>query len=163
MKLTGEVEQRDTAGGGDSSPQLELGNEDRLKAQLLWSRCINTHGSPGPNIPCDLHMEHLNKRLKTVIRNMRGNVNPTTIHKAGKSIAPVQRICEIFEAQTAASIICQNWKGFEDILEVLEEERVFTPISTTRAHSSFDLKCGLLEKYSLVQLKQKLQASILKL
>ena len=25
---------------------------DRLKAQLLWSRCINTHGSPGANIPC---------------------------------------------------------------------------------------------------------------
>ena len=101
LKLTGEVEQRDTAGGGASSPQLELGNEDRLKAQLLWSHCINTHGSPGPNIPCDLHMEHLNKRLKTIIRNMRGNVNPTTIHKAGKSIAPVQRICEIFEAQGA--------------------------------------------------------------
>ena len=71
---------------------------DRLNAQLLWSRCINTHCSPGANIPCDLHMEHLNKRLKTIIRNMRGNVNPTTIHKAGKSIAPVQRICE---AQTA--------------------------------------------------------------
>ena len=67
----------------------------------MWSRCINTHGSPGPNIPCDFHMEHLNKRLKTIIRNMRGNVNPTTIHKVGKSIAPVQRICEIFEAQTA--------------------------------------------------------------
>ena len=46
MKLTGKVEQRDTAGGGASSPQLELGNEDRLKAQLLWSCCINTYGSP---------------------------------------------------------------------------------------------------------------------
>ena len=153
LKLTGEVELRDTAGGGASSPQLELGKEDRLKAQLLWSRCINTHGSPGANIPCDLHMEHLNKRLKT-IRNMRGNVNPTTIHKAGKSITPVQRICEIFEAQTAKKHsnfhhMPEFGKDFEDILEVLEEERVFTPISTTRAHSSFDLKCGLLEKYSL--------------
>ena len=109
---------------------------DRLKAQLLWSRCDNTHDSPGANIPCDLHMEHLNKRLKTIIRNMRGNVNLTTIHKAGKSIAPVQRICEIFEAQTAKKHssfhhMPEFGKDFEDILEVLEEERVFTPISTT--------------------------------
>ena len=33
---------------------------EREKAQLLCSRCINTRGYPGTNIPCDLHMEHLN-------------------------------------------------------------------------------------------------------
>ena len=37
---------------------------ERKKAQLLWSRCINTRGYPGTNIPCDLYMEHLNRRLK---------------------------------------------------------------------------------------------------
>ena len=44
---------------------------ERERAQLLWSRCINTRGYPGANIPCDLFMEHLNRRLKTVIRAMK--------------------------------------------------------------------------------------------
>lgn len=29
---------------------------EREKAQLLYSRCVNTRGRPGVNIPCDLHM-----------------------------------------------------------------------------------------------------------
>ena len=33
---------------------------DRQVAQLKWSRCINTKGSRGHNVPCDLHLEHLN-------------------------------------------------------------------------------------------------------
>jgi len=61
---------------------------EREKPQLLWSR-VNTRGYPGANIPCDLFMEHLNRRLKTVIRSMRANVNPTTIQKAGKAISSV--------------------------------------------------------------------------
>ena len=31
---------------------------DRQKMQLLWSRCVNTQGPQGYNIPCDLYMEH---------------------------------------------------------------------------------------------------------
>ena len=34
---------------------------ERMKMQLLYSRYINTHGTQGKNIACDLHMEHLNK------------------------------------------------------------------------------------------------------
>lgn len=43
---------------------------DRQKEQLLWSRCVNTKGYQGTNIPGDLHMEHLNRRLKTAMRNL---------------------------------------------------------------------------------------------
>lgn len=32
---------------------------ERQRAQLLWSRCMNTRGYAGCNIPCDLHMEHV--------------------------------------------------------------------------------------------------------
>ena len=65
---------------------------DRLKAQLLWSRCINTRGIAGANIPCDLFMEHLNRRLKRVIHSMGANVSPAEIQKAGKSIASVHHM-----------------------------------------------------------------------
>ena len=36
---------------------------ERKKAQSLWSRCINTKGAKGCNMPADLHMEHLNQCL----------------------------------------------------------------------------------------------------
>ena len=39
----------------------------RLAEQLKWSRFVNVHGIPGHNISCDLHMEHLNREVKTAI------------------------------------------------------------------------------------------------
>ena len=66
---------------------------DHQKAQLLWSRCINTQGRQGTNIPCDLHMEHLNRTLKTLLRGLGDNMTPKTVVKAGKSLAVVQQVC----------------------------------------------------------------------
>ena len=74
---------------------------ERQKEQLMWSRCINTRGVPGANIPCDLHMEHLNRRLKTVIRNMGANKSSSSIKRA---IGAVHHVCAEFEAQTANQI-----------------------------------------------------------
>ena len=67
---------------------------DRQKEQLLWGRFVNTQGRAGANIPSDLHMEHLNRRLKTVLRNMEANVNPNSVVKAGKCIAAIHRVCK---------------------------------------------------------------------
>ena len=38
----------------------------RLAEQLKWSRCVNTRGVIGGNVPDDLHLEHLNRHLKNV-------------------------------------------------------------------------------------------------
>lgn len=32
--------------------------------QLKWSRFVNTHGIPGTNVSCDLHMVRLNRLVK---------------------------------------------------------------------------------------------------
>ena len=40
------------------------------------------------NVPCDLHMEHLNRRLKSMLRNVV--VTPKLVKKAGKCIFVVQ-------------------------------------------------------------------------
>ena len=39
---------------------------ERKAEQLLYSWFVNTHRRGGCNIPCDLHIEHLNRRLKCV-------------------------------------------------------------------------------------------------
>ena len=41
-------------------------------------------------------MEHLNRRLKSVIHGMGANVNPASMQRAGKSIAVVDHICQLF-------------------------------------------------------------------
>ncbi len=43
---------------------------ERQAAQLVWSRFVNTRGRRGCNILCDLHLEHLNRRLKTALRHL---------------------------------------------------------------------------------------------
>ena len=41
--------------------QLNYMASPRLKSELIHSRFVNVTGGVGCNIPCDLHMEHLNR------------------------------------------------------------------------------------------------------
>ena len=43
----------------------------RLSHQLVWSRFVNTSGKEGSNVPCDLHMEHLNRVLKDSTKHLQ--------------------------------------------------------------------------------------------
>ncbi len=45
----------------------------RQSAELLWSRFINYRGILGHNIPNDLHMEHLNRLIKTSLKGLGAN------------------------------------------------------------------------------------------
>ena len=58
----------------------------RQAQQLLWSRCINTHGVPGCNIPADLFMEHLNRICKLAVVNLGANKTPSALERIGKSL-----------------------------------------------------------------------------
>ena len=114
-------------------------------------------------------MEHLNRRLKSVVRGMGANINPKAIQKAGRSISSVQRVCEVFERQTASSQHSDHHpipafgKDFETVLKVLEEEKVFMPTKTGRQHQSFDFECGLMEKVPFKEMVKKIKANIARL
>ena len=87
-------------------------------------------------------MEHLNRRLKKVVRVMGANVTPKAIQKAGRAIAPVLHVCQLFEQQTATytrsdhHIAPAFGKNLNVILALLDEEAVFMPLRI-RAHSTF--------------------------
>ena len=140
---------------------------EREKAQLMWSRTANTRGVQGCNMPCDLLMEHLNRRLKNMVGNMGGNVSPQAIVKAAKSLGPVQHVCSVFEGQTIerkASCDRHSFpsiaKDLKKVVDILREENVFTPLSK-RSHPTFDkMKCGIFRKYSRDELIKKVQDSI---
>ena len=56
----------------------------RMAAQLMWSRTVNTTGKPGKNISCDLHMEHLNRNVKCAIAGLSSNVSEEPVQRVGK-------------------------------------------------------------------------------
>lgn len=72
----------------------------RQVSEIMWSRTVNTSGIKGKNIPVDLHMEHLNRRLKIMLQNLRSNVNPSTAQRAAKGLGVVQKVCTQFMAET---------------------------------------------------------------
>ena len=138
---------------------------ERPKAQLLWSHCINTRGLHGCNLPCDLYMEHLNWRLKSIIRSMGANVRPEAIVKAGKSLGPVEHVCQLFEEQTSTYTafnyhrVPSFGKDLNTIVQVLQNEKVFV-LTPGRSHKSFQANCPLIKKLSRNDLVKKTEKSI---
>ena len=57
-----------------------------LVQQVTWDRFVNTHGGMGRNLPCDLHNEHVNKKLKGVIRHMGANFSQNALTNVARSI-----------------------------------------------------------------------------
>ena len=99
--------------------------------ELKWSRTVNVHGRQGCNIPIDLFMEHMNRRLKYMIGSLQSNVKPSTIQRVAKSFNDVKYVCHVFQRE---AVVSENkgyvsFPSFEDdcnkIAKQLEDEAVF--------------------------------------
>ena len=139
---------------------------DRKSAQVKYSRFVNTQGKQGCNVPCDLHMEHLNRRLKGIIRNMGSNVQPPSLVRAAKSVGVVHNVCSLFEEEMRGyKISCRHAipsasKDMKLLVDQLKECRVFSSLSK-RSHPSFHFKHGLLEHYNQEKLLQWLAENVI--
>ena len=104
---------------------------EQKATELKWSRTVNTVGRAGCNIPCDLHMEHLNCRLKFLIGNLGSNTSPKALERAAKSLGVVQQVCRQFEEQAGATVnkpyasYPSFQKDLNKIVELLSKEQVF--------------------------------------
>ena len=102
---------------------------ERAATEVKWSWFVNRRGQIGCNIPCDLAMEHLNRRLKGIICIMGANVVPSALARAAKSIGSVDCVCDLFEQsvmtqQTSSKhTIAQDSKDFQLMLEILNEKK----------------------------------------
>ena len=52
---------------------------ERSAHQLKWCWFVNTKGTPGHNISCDLAMEHWNRAFKQHVHTAGGNVSTSTV------------------------------------------------------------------------------------
>ena len=73
---------------------------EQQAAQLKSPRCVNTKGFKGCNVPCDLHLEHLNCRLKGMIRGLHSNITPKALDRAARSVGLVHQVCDTLLTET---------------------------------------------------------------
>ena len=123
---------------------------DQKAAQIKNSRFVNTVGRKGCNIPCDLFMEHLNRRQKRVIRHMGSNVQPPSLVRAAKAIRVVNSVCTVIEEETRGRSESNRHskpsssKDFKQLLEQIIEHKL-CKVSPMRRHTSISIKQCLLE------------------
>ena len=122
--------------------QHSYGLSPRLSAQLLWSRCVNLHGRPGKNIPANLHMEHLNRLDKEVIKNLGANKTEKAICRVGCAIGTIAPVLRKFDEQndidspTGAHKVASYTRDRNIVVSELCYMNVFNAVPG-RAHSSF--------------------------
>ena len=111
-----------------------------LAEQLKWSRFVNVHGLCGRNVSCDLHMEHMNRLVKTAIQGLGANKSEKAIIRTGKCVGSFSTILEKYDGEAGltehSGKHSKNMKDLSLILKELMECKVFDPSSTKR-HKSF--------------------------
>lgn len=111
-------------------------------------------------MPSDLFMEHLNRQLKGVIRNMGSNVQPPSLVRAAKAIGVVHNVCTVVEEETrlgrkSASDRHSRPSSTKDvklIVNQLVEADACAHSLTCRKHSTFKFKHCLLSSNDSEQL-----------
>lgn len=71
----------------------------RMAAQLKWNRTVNTHGLPGKNVPCDLHMEHLNRECKNALHGLGSNITDHAVKRVGKCVQKTVKTLHAFDTR----------------------------------------------------------------
>ena len=139
----------------------------REAAQVKWCHCINTRGREGCNVPMDLHLEHLNRQLKTTLRNMGLNITNSSVKMAAESIDVVDHICQQFERESIECTVDSERHGspsfeidYKLILSILNEQEAFVSKNNQHQHTSFKFHCSLLQQPQYVDLVSVLKAQL---
>ena len=76
-------------------------------------------------------MEHLNRRLKSLLRNMGSNVTNSSVALGAKYIGIVDHVCQLVEKQTGLAKTSDHYSSpsfcndFNMVLNVLVEQEIF--------------------------------------
>ena len=84
--------------------QLNFLFASRMATQLKWSRTINTHGRPGKNISCELHMEHLNRLCKGASTGLGSNVTDNAVLRIGKCLGDLSKVTDSYDTENEVPV-----------------------------------------------------------
>jgi len=112
----------------------------RQAAELIWGRFINVSGVQGRNIPNDLHLEHLNRVVKTTITNLGANKTEAGITRVGKVLRLLTPLLNNFdEDNRLPGVSAKHRKPSEekDMKIVLRHLSSSFDVISNRAHPTF--------------------------
>ena len=141
----------------------------RMSKQLLWCRTVNVHGRPGKNIPCDLHMEHLNRVCKESISGLGANITDHSIQRAGRSVGRCNEILANLDElagvrpESDYHTVRSSQADLQKILQQLTEERcVFDHRS--RCHRAYPkFQANVMKKLDRIKLELWMKTQLQKL
>lgn len=70
---------------------------------LKWNRFWNNRGGKGRNIPLDLHLEHLNRFLKSFLKGLGPNLNEASAARISRSIGVYRQMMEDTDSELGIS------------------------------------------------------------
>ena len=143
---------------------------ERMRMQLLWNRTVNVHGCPGKNMPCNLHMEHLNRECKGSISGLGANITDGAIQRVGRSLRSHTKILENFDkandiaSQSGYHTVSSSEADIGKLLkQVHNDSKVFTS-NASRRHRNFpNFEVNVVKKLSKPELMLWFQKRLQKL
>ncbi len=128
-----------------------------LAEQVKWCRFVNVHGKPGRNISCDLHMEHLNRIVKTAIEGLGANKTEKAVVRAGKCVGKFGKILYAYDKQAGVAAVSGKHSKpshLKDLHEIVKQLLEADVLDTTQVHKSFsNLQPNLIRRLSQNNLK----------
>lgn len=142
----------------------------RLAMQLTWSRTVNTRGLPGKNVPCDLHMEFLNRMAKDSLRGLGSNITDEAVRRIGKCIGEIVDVVKQFdevnqlkEPSTRHSKKAKK-KDLEAVVKQLHQVSDVFCVCEGRAHKNFShFKNNSMRSISMKELQVWMKEQLRKL
>ena len=110
-----------------------------LKYQLMYSRFVKTRGRPGKNIPMDLHVEHVNRIVKSAIYHQMSNLSPTAIIRTSRCTGSFVNTTEQFDR--ISSLHCQSSSHSEANLDK-DIHHISGSINQTPSHPNLKRESG---------------------
>ena len=115
----------------------------RQSAEIVWNRFINVHGVRGRNIPCDLHLEHLNRVCKNAISDLGVNKTEKAIKRVGNVLGTLYPVLQQFDSDnlirdtSGTHHMPTSEKDRDRIIHELQQTNVFSSIPNRTHHQSF--------------------------
>ena len=102
-----------------------------------------------------MHLEHLNRRLKAILRNLQSNIKTKIICRTSQSVGFVQKICSQFDNETSNNKISNKHpvpaiaKDVRIIVDTLEESPGILVNTPNRSESLFKFNKTILEDFDI--------------
>lgn len=125
----------------------------RQSAELLWNRFVNVHGVRGRNIPCDLHLEHLNRVCKNAISDLGVNKTEKAIKRVGNVLGTLYPVLQQFDSDnhirgtSGTHRMPSSERDRDRIIHELQQSNVFSSIPSRTHHQSFPKPRHVLHDY----------------